>query len=191
MFQKNKVSDFHRGTKVMEKAGGCTSTILKCVNRSQGKKPTLSHLSRQVPNTEGTRPLPGAPRPRKTALPNHKHMQKFVWLDDSWCCCSMNIHQPPGLTHTSTEDLSHEDKQHFQTTAICLHSALILCPQKRWGQHMTNAANSVLIPHAGAEKPHQRVFMALLQGSSINLLTQYFWPGSGKGYPDAVSLNLK
>lgn len=96
----------------------------------------------------------------------------------------------PGMTHTLTGDLSHRDK-HFQTTAVCLHSVLILSPQKRWGQHMINVDNSVLIPHAGGEKPHQRVFMELLQGNSINLLIKHFWLGSGKGNPDAASLNLK
>lgn len=167
--------------------GGCTSTILKCVNHSQGKKPTLSHLSKQLPNTEGTRALPDQGKQHHQTICTCRNPCDWMTADAAapWRFTSL-----PGPTHTFTDDLSRRDKQHFQTTAICLHSALILCPQKRWGQHMTNVANSVLISHAGGEKPHQGVFTALLQGNSINLLSQYFWLGSGKGNPDVASLNL-
>lgn len=81
MFQKNKVSEAPACCRFPPEDkghGGCTSTFLKCENHSQGKKATLSHLSRQLPNTEGTRPLPAAPGPRKTALPkNHKHITEI------------------------------------------------------------------------------------------------------------------
>lgn len=190
MFQKNKVSEAPACTEISSMGQRSwwqhKHHSEMCESQSR-RKPTLSHLSRQLPNTEGTRPLPGAPRPSKIALPNHKHMQKSMRLDDSCCCCSMKIHQPPRTDTHILQMICHTGIKNISKLQPFVYTA-----QKRWGQHMmTNVANSVLIPHAGGEKPHQRVFMALLQGSSINLLIQYFWPGSGKANPDAASLNLK
>lgn len=175
----------------MKKAGGCTSIILKCVNQSQGRKSTLSTSAVNYPNTKNAMPLLRVSRPRKTTLQNHKHIDRYYmngW--ESWCCCiTYDSPDSAGLTCTSA-DMSHR-YAHFQTTAIHILSSLILCSERIWGQHITNIANLVLILRAGEKKPHQRVFIALLQESSINLLIPYFWPESKKENPDAASLNLK
>lgn len=145
-------ADFLGGTKVMEKAGGCTSTILERVNHSKGKKPTLFHLSRPTQKVAGhflEHPDQGK-----------QHYQTISICRNPYDCMTADATAPwrftsfPGQIHIYTDDLSHRDKQHFQTTVTHLHYALILCPQKRWGQRVTNVANSVL--HMLVERNHTR-----------------------------------
>lgn len=127
-----------------------------CVNQSQGKKPTLSHLNRQLPNTEGTRPLPGAPRPRKTALPNRKHMQKALWLDDSWCCCSMKIHQPPQDWHTHLQMICHTEINNISKLQLLVYDLPWFYVHKRDEGNTWQMLLTQFWYHMLAERSHTR-----------------------------------